>query len=30
VLGAAYVLEMPMGAIQASGTAVGDQLLMRT
>lgn len=30
VLGAAYVLEMPMGAIQASGTAVGDQLLIRT
>ncbi len=30
VLGAAYVLEMPVGAIQASGTAVGDQLLIRT
>jgi len=29
VFGAAYVLEMPVGTIQASGTAVGDQLLIR-
>ena len=30
VFDAAYILEMPLGAIQASGTAVGDQLLIRT
>jgi uncharacterized membrane protein (UPF0127 family) len=30
VFDAAYILEMPVGAIQASGTAVGDQLLIRT
>ena len=30
VLGAEYVLEMPVGAIQASGTVAGDQLLIRT
>ena len=30
VLGAAYVLEMPVGTIQASETVAGDQLLIRT
>lgn len=30
VFEAAYILELPVGAIQATGTTVGDQLLIRT
>jgi len=30
VLQAAYILELPVGVIQATGTAVGDQLSLHT
>jgi uncharacterized membrane protein (UPF0127 family) len=30
VLRATYVLEMPVGVIQATGTAIGDQLKVQT
>jgi uncharacterized membrane protein (UPF0127 family) len=30
VFRAAYVLEMPVGAIQTTGTAIGDQLTVQT
>jgi uncharacterized membrane protein (UPF0127 family) len=30
VIRAAYVLEMPVGVIQTTGTAVGDQLTVQT
>jgi len=30
VFQAAYVLELPAGVIQATGTAVGDQLIVQT
>ena len=30
VLRAAYVLEMPAGVIQTTGTAIGDQLIAQT
>ena len=29
VLRAAYVLEMPVGVIQTTGTAIGDQLIVQ-
>ena len=30
VLEAAYILELPVGVIQATGTSVGDQLIIQT
>lgn len=30
VLEATYILELPVGVIQATGTTVGDQLVMQT
>lgn len=30
VLRAAYILELPVGVIQITGTAVGDQLIVQT